>query len=184
MKTRTTSLLIIAASTAAFAAAALVSEQAYAQCGLPGTPPCTGGGDRQRKPTPTPSPVPPTATSTTAQLALVIGGTPACTPDPADPTAVCLIPPHAGANPSSSGASLAQRPPNPNVPSPFGSILKGNGLILVLLIIAILLAIAIPTFLGARDSANARQNGDPLGGKLDSAEVEHTEVTWHDPNGD
>ncbi len=160
MKKRLAALTVVAAVVVSLAAAASVNQPAAAQCSNAfGAPvPCGngggGGGERQKRPTKTVSPSPqPGLTPVAAALAPQAA---ACTPDPADPTALCTTPPDGSSNPAVPDV-IGQRPPSPNFPAPAALILGRWGqLVVILFIIAILLAIAIPTFLGARNSANAR----------------------------
>ncbi len=158
VETRTTALAILVALAIAAGAATITAQRVTAQCSA-GVPCGGSGGGRQKRPTPTP--IAPTATPLGAAMpASVIQPAADCTPDPSNPNAVCQAAPGGGSDPT--GSYLAQRPPNPNIPAPGPlSGWRWGEILVIVLIIAILLAIAIPTFLGARDSANARANGKP-----------------------
>jgi len=145
----------LVALTLALAMAAVTSQEAAAQCSdsFGQAVPCPKP-EKQKRPTPTASPTP-SAMDEAAQPALVIQPAPACTPDPSN-AAACSI-----AAGGASASSLGVRPPSPNVQPPGPSLLGGSRLgtiLIIVLIIAILLAIAIPTFLGARNTANVRSN--------------------------
>ncbi len=152
MVKRFLSLSIVAAFTLALAAAAIVSERASAQCtnAFGASVPCSG--DKQKRPTPTASKVP-TATAISGGAAAAPAAD--CTPSASGGGTLCSTLPLTGVG---QAPNLGVRPPNPNLPFP-GSLLSGTGawgaILLIILILVILLAIAIPTFLGARDSANA-----------------------------
>ncbi len=164
MKYRSLALVTLTGLVVALAATAFLSQQASAQCAVGASTSCGSGGDKQKvvraTPTINPALLSPLVNSPALVKPTPTGppGNPTCAQDPTGALGTCPAP---GAAPSNVGIT---RPPNPNV-DPIQSLLVGGRgwLLIVLLIIVVFLAIAIPTFLGARNSVNARSNSTNYG---------------------